>query len=113
MTEIKESGNWAGYYPSEAMRNRDMPAYGKETLPTAIVDGHGNTIAHGKVENPDPAGLTKREAAAIAAMQGILAADKEFPIGTNDKNANVFVARNAASYADALFDALEKKETQL
>ena len=55
------------------------------------------------------ADLTGREAAAIAAMQGMLAANKELPAGTNDRNANIFVARNAVSYADALFDALEKK----
>ena len=52
--------------------------------------------------------ITRREVAAMA-MQGILAANKEFPAGINDKNSSAYVARNSISYADALFDALLEK----
>ena len=86
MANIERSKRWS-------IQNRDLPVSAEISI-----DGYS--------------GLTKREDAAIAAMQGILAANKEFPAGTNDKNASFFVARNAVSYADALFDVLEKKETR-
>ena len=75
------------------MRNRDMPA-GVEPMDEAI-------------------GLTKREAAAIAALQGILA-DSSFQVPDEVRqeliSANEVIAGMAVRAADALFDELEKTE---
>ena len=87
------------------LKNQNSPASASPTIMMPVDDFPLEITSHGSV------GFTKREVAAIVAMQGILAANKEFPAGTNDGNGNIFVARNAVSYADALFDALEKKET--
>lgn len=64
------------------MRERDRPA-----TPTA--DGQLGD------------GLTKREAAAIAAMQGLLAGEREHTPPDE-------TAKSAVKRADALFDELEK-----
>ena len=67
------------------MRNRDMPA------------GANNA------DGPNYDGLTKREAAAIAAMQGMLAHDADLGVPRLD------VPREAVSMADSLFDELDKE----
>lgn len=79
------------------MRNRDKPAnvqFYKMQSGGVIVKGDG---------------LTKREAAAIAAMQGYRAA------GYSDKSGYPFssekMAKQTAKDADALFDELDKNET--
>ena len=54
-------------------------------------------------------GLTKLEAAAIAAMQGILASN-DYTSGDTDKASGYYVARNAVYYARHLFDELEKPD---
>ena len=87
------------------LKNQNSPASASSTIMMPVNDFPLEITSHGSV------GLTKREAAAIAAMHGLLAANKEFPAGTNDRNGSIFVARNAVSYADALFEVLEKKET--
>ena len=70
------------------MRNRDTPANGeyKKVNECAIQKG----------------GMTKREKAAIAAMQGIMASSTSMnPDGSH-------FAKIAVKMADALFDELEK-----
>ena len=54
-------------------------------------------------------GLTKREKAAIAAMQGLLAASggSEHYFGANDTRG---VSQTAIAHADALFDEMEKDD---
>ena len=66
------------------MRNRDSVAYPKAN-PYVVSTG----------------GLTKREAAAMAAMQGLLA-NKRFTNATDG-----FFALSAVAKADALFDELD------
>ena len=53
-------------------------------------------------------GLTKREAAAFAAMQGMVASGERL---MEDTSAH-FVAQCAVIQADALFDELEKRDDQ-
>ena len=81
------------------MKNRDMPA-----APPAH-----RTFFSGE----EATGLTKREAAAIAAMQGVIgnpdymkALAKQF--GTSGMKAPDYVALAARDLSDALFDELEK-----
>ena len=82
------------------MTNRDMPAH-PGTQRAWPKDGpiDGVLIATD--------GLTKREAAAIAAMQGLLAASggsEHYYAADDIKN----VSRAAVDHADALFDDMEK-----
>ena len=76
------------------MKNRELPA-----SPTIAMDGYR--------------GLSRRDTAAIDAMQGILA-NTQTPIDLAQWPASerkAVVAEQAVDQADALFDALEKKET--
>lgn len=77
-------------------RNRDMPAYPKANPYVA-----------------EPGGLTKREAAAIAAMQGMMANDKSIS-ALRDGIEGFCQATSIASvaHADALFDELERTEKE-
>ena len=80
------------------MRNRDAPAgaYAGQHA------GDGSDIGAD--------GLTKREAAAIAAMQGIITASDYF-ILDGEKAASIRQqVRVAVRVADALFDELERAE---
>ena len=99
------------------MRNRDMPAYAEERssgfgMPETQItasDEHGNPVPVHM-----PAGLTKREAAAIAAMQGYCANGVlvEVAAKTATKNGREWweqISIEAVTVADALFDALEKE----
>ena len=72
------------------MRNRDSAAYPKANPYVA-----------------EPGGLTKREAAAIAAMQGILACGMH-TTPPEDMSQLEAIAQESVAYADALFDELEK-----
>ena len=73
------------------MRNRDMPA--------GAIDLH-------KVRFED-AGLTKLEAAAIAAMQGLLSS---WPADGALRGREVVTAKGAVAFAKALFDELDATE---
>ena len=66
------------------------------------------------IDPAEYADLPKREAAAVAAMQGILA-NPQTPIDLAQWPASerkAVVAEQAVDQADTLFDALEKKETK-
>ena len=85
------------------MRNRDMPAIPSE-----------QELYFGKEDDGEPIwltplGLTKLEAAAIAAMQGVLA-NNDYTSGEPDKAGGKYVARNAVYYARHLFDELDPDE---
>lgn len=56
-------------------------------------------------------GMSTRTWLAGQAMKGILAS-RDFTAGTNERNANRYVARNAVSYADALLEELTSTEAQ-
>ena len=64
---------------------------------------HWGAFAMNTGEGPQ-SGLTKREYAAIAAMQGILSAEADTEGGYDPK----LVAADAVRMADYLFDELEK-----
>ena len=77
------------------MRNRDMPASG---IPEVAVPLSGDAF---RVVMNGEAGLTKREAAAIAAMQGMMRME------TSESDPGK-LAEFAVRQADALFDELDK-----
>jgi hypothetical protein len=76
-------------------RNRDLPA---SSAPNIIGSGSHNTI-----NAPAGTGLTKREAAAISAMQGFLASPDPQTRQTDAFRISIW----AVAQADALFDELE------
>ena len=90
------------------MRNRDAPAYNATVLKRS--GATSKTPESQRYESHH--GLTKREAAAIAAMQGMLALgwrSKEQRDTARDKwVVPDDIAQGAVAYADALFDELEK-----
>jgi hypothetical protein len=76
-------------------RNRHLPA---SSAPNIIGSGSHNTI-----NAPAGTGLTKREAAAIAALQGLLASPNP-----KLQQAEAFrISIWAVAHADGLFDELE------
>ena len=92
------------------MRNRDEPAAPSD-----------RQLYFGKVDGKDvwdaPLGLTKREAATIAVMQGLLSGEDTAGAASvveNAKRFNMtptrFFVRLAVQHADALFDELETEE---
>ena len=89
-------------------KNRSLPA---SAIPSISMPENDFPI---EITSFGYSGLTKREAAAIAAMQGILA-NPQTPIDLAQWPASerkAVVAEQAVDQADALFDALEKKETK-
>ena len=86
------------------MRNRDMPA--APTDPQDAVDFTGKPYAEHQ-------GLTKRESAAIAALQGLLAGEGARKVSVADAmgitRSQAYV-QEAVDYADALFNELEKED---
>ena len=87
------------------MRNRDAPAQPTEVM----VDPGGK----GRAAQFEPcAGLTKREAAAIAAMQGILSGPHANELNSilekGDTARSAVVAILAVKHANALFNELEE-----
>ena len=92
------------------MRNRDLPAVAGEVAewgehPLIGADGKeaGHYVGSRTVQH---AGLTKREAAAIAAMQGLLA-NPSIKHQARGSYKATDIAYFAVMHADALFDALE------
>ena len=82
------------------MKNSDMPANANSI----------SSVSYAQLKNKDKliqakAGLTKREYAAIAAMQGIIQSDH-----CKTKN-SLAIASYAIELADKLFDELENERT--
>lgn len=92
------------------MRNRDMPA-------TAVASAIVGENPFGKPIYREHDGLSKREKAAIAAMQGILShppkvtAEQEEVISQSGMTPFHVAARMAIAHADALFDELDGEGT--
>ena len=84
------------------MRNRDMPAHS--------VSGAKERIGNQSHQEAGSGGLTKREAAAIAAMQGQLASGTTADIAQHVKDVSEeeCTAHYAVAFADALFNELDK-----
>lgn len=87
-------------------RLRDMPAY-----PTTRVESLRMSDGTSGAATVDYPGLTKREAFAMAAMQGMLAATAEYRLFDHAElsERTASVVRSALRVADALCEALERE----
>ncbi len=86
------------------MKNRELPV--QALTGDAYTDIMGTNMSEGRYE--DGMGLTKREYAAIKAMQGLCA--NSIP---DNHNRPKVLAKDAVMVANALFDELESNNEQL